>query len=91
LPRHTDCADKIAVCIRIKLISIFFLDVDCVDRDTGGDALSHDGGVSLSPLSPEAVAGETRRYWDIRHSATHDALSRHAVRDTKGIHPQLQR
>ncbi|XP_023727525.1 uncharacterized protein LOC111875475 isoform X3 [Cryptotermes secundus] len=66
-------------------------DVDCVDRDTGGDALSHDGGVSLSPLSPEAVAGETRRYWDIRHSATYDGLSRHAVRDMKGVHPQLQR
>lgn len=90
MPRHPDYTDKIAVCIHIKLISIFS-DVDCVDRDTGGDALSHDGGVSLSPLSPEAVAGETRRYWDIRHSATYDGLSRHAVRDMKGVHPQLQR
>jgi hypothetical protein len=65
--------------------------VECVDRDTGGDALSHVGGVCLSPLSPEAVAGETRRYWDIRHSATYDGLSRHVVRDMKGVHPHLQR
>ncbi|XP_069684685.1 uncharacterized protein sstn isoform X2 [Periplaneta americana] len=63
--------------------------VECVDRDTGANALSHDGGVSLSPLSPEAVPGETR-YWDIRHSATYDGISRHTMRDTKG-HPQLQR
>jgi hypothetical protein len=90
LPRHNDCTDKIAPCIHIKLIFIF-ADVECVDRDTGGDALSHDGGVSLSPLSPEIVAGETRRYWDIRHSATYDGLSRHSVRDVKGIHSQMQR
>jgi hypothetical protein len=76
--------------MHIKLVFIF-LDVENVDRDTGGDALSHDGGVSLSPLSPEAISGETRQYWDIRHSATYDGLSRHAMRDIKGAHPQLQR
>jgi hypothetical protein len=90
LPGHINCKEKIALCIHIKLIFIF-PDVECVDRDTGGDTLSHDGGVSLSPLSPEIVAGETRRYWDIRHSATYDGLSRHAVRDVKGIHHQIQR
>ena len=71
---------------------VFILsDVECGDHDTGGDAVSRDGGVSLSPLSPEAVSGETRRYWDIRHSATYDGLSRHTVRDVQAVHPQLQR
>lgn len=71
---------------------VFILsDVEGGDHDTGGDAVSRDGGVSLSPLSPEAVTGEARRYWDIRHSATYDGLSRHAVRDVKAVHPQLQR
>jgi hypothetical protein len=65
---------------------VFILSDECGDHDTGGDAVSRDGGVSLSPLSPE-----TRRYWDIRHSATYDGLSRHAVRDVKAVHPQLQR
>lgn len=65
--------------------------MEIVDRDTGGDALSHDGGVSLSPLSPEAVPGETRQHWDMRHSATCDVLSRHAMREIKGVHPQLHR
>ncbi|KDR09046.1 uncharacterized protein LOC110839032 isoform X2 [Zootermopsis nevadensis] len=66
-------------------------DVENIDRDVVGDALSHDGGVSLSPLSPEAVSVESHQYWDIRHSATYDGLSRHAMRDIKGAHPQLQR
>jgi len=72
---------------------VFILaDVECGDHDTGGDTVSRDGGVSLSPLSPEAVPGEIRRYWDIRHSATYDdGLSRHAVRDVKAVRPQLQR
>ena len=71
---------------------VFILsDVECGDHDTGGDTVSRDGGVSLSPLGPEVVPGETRRYWDFRHSASYDGLSRHAVRDVKVVHPQLQR
>lgn len=76
--------------MHINLVFIFS-DVENIDRDVVGDALSHDGGVSLSPLSPEAVSGESHQYWDIRHSATYDGLSRHAMRDIKGAHPQLQR
>ncbi|KAJ9577028.1 hypothetical protein L9F63_006376 [Diploptera punctata] len=66
-------------------------DVESVDRDTVADSMSRDGGVSLSPLSPEAVPRETRRYWDIRHSATYDGLAHHAMRDSRVVHPQLQR
>ena len=65
-------------------------DVESVDRDTVSDSMSRDGGVSLSPLSPEPVPRETRRYWDIRHSTTYDGLSHHAMRDSR-VHPQLQR
>ncbi|PSN47165.1 hypothetical protein C0J52_13494 [Blattella germanica] len=65
-------------------------DVEGVEREMN-DAIAHDGGISLSPLSPEVQPGETRRYWDIRHSATYDGLSRHAMRESKVAHPQLQR
>lgn len=88
--RHVDCNTHYRQ-VNCILYPFILSDVECVDRDTGGDALSRDGGVSLSPLSPEAVTGETRRYWDICHSATYDSLSQHAIRDIKGVHPQLQR